>query len=176
MNFLECSKKTVLLLNVFMGLSLLFLVGGGLIYPAYEQILELQNNLYKLQAQPLKATSIEGRIINFTDLLKIMKISLPALKILNMTMANADIHLQVQGSNKDLSALVFLLANSAVVSVVWQRADLEATLSLNLKELRVLDQALVHPRSVGVVLLREHHYCVFEGAAQTVYLREQVQC
>lgn len=188
MTFLQYSKKELLLLNVLLSGFIAVLLTFGFIEPAWDSQKLLQQKLAQMQdQQQTREIRSNETVINFTELLKIMKInSLSDIQVVSTSEDDGILHLKFIGTVAALQALMTTLAPSNLVKAQLQQLPVHVELSLDLKDLRVVAvpptpeaaKSVAPPvnQVVGQVTYNHHHYCVIKTLDHKVHLREQNPC
>lgn len=179
------SKKAIIIINFVLSCVLGVILIFGFINPELSRQNLLQTKLTHLMLQAQKTpVNVSERMINFAELLKILKRSpLAQLEVLNSTQEQGVYHLSFMGQPDILAALIQQLADSTLVMAQLVRTAEAYELNLTLKDLRVdVHQEItslpevVGPKVVGSVTQNNHHYCVLEDAEHKIHLSDQVQC
>ncbi len=188
MKFLQYSKKELILLNILLSGFIVVLFTFGFIEPAWDSQKLLQQKLAQMQdqAQTREIKSNEA-VINFTELLKIMKINaLSDIQVVSTSEDDGILHLKFIGTVAALQSLMTTLAPSNLVKAQLQQLPVHVELSLDLKDLRVvsvpsapdISAPVVAPvdQLVGQATYNHHHYCVVKTPDHKVHLLEKNPC
>jgi hypothetical protein len=188
MKFLQYSRKEMILLNVLFSAFIAVLLTFGFIQPAWDSQTLLNQKLAQMQdqAQTWEIKSNET-VINFTELLKIMKInSLSEIQVVSTAEDDGVLHLKFIGTVAALHSLMMTLAPSNLVSAKLQQLPVNVELSLDLKDLRVVTAppvvdvpapvAAPVDQLVGQATYNHHHYCVVKTPDHKVRLLEKSPC
>ena len=188
MKFLQCSTKELILLNVLLSCFIAVLLTFGFIQPAWNSQKLLGQKLEQLQdqAQTREIKSNETAI-NFTELLKIMKINaLSEVQVVSTSEDQGVLHLKFIGPVLALQSLMTTLGPSNLVAAKLEQLPVNVALTLDLKDLRVVTvppipeapKSVVPPvnKLVGQVTYNQRHYCVLEFPNHKIHLLEQNPC